>query len=110
MFAFNTRRKRLREIRETPRSYSKLCVCARVSLHLCVCVGPFIRPCGSPTQYVQGALVVGDDDVGSLCLQVFQATHIEPQTQEVLNMANQSTDHPGDRKEHSNVQFNLDLK
>lgn len=38
--------------------------------------------CGAvPTQDIQGALVVGDDDVGSLRLQMLPAAHLESKTQ-----------------------------
>lgn len=38
--------------------------------------------------------MVGDDDVGSLCLQMLPAAHIEPKTQEVLHVTNQDADNP----------------
>lgn len=56
------------------------------------------------TQHIQGALVVGDDDVGSLCLQMLPAAHIKPKTQEVLHVTNQDADNP-DRGEEKKRLF-----
>lgn len=55
------------------------------------------------TQHIQGALVVGDDDVGSLCLQMLPAAHIEPKTQEVLHVTNQDADNPDRGEEKKKV-------
>lgn len=47
-----------------------------------------------PTQDVQGALVVGDDDIGSLRLKMLPAADLESKAQQVLNMADQAADDP----------------
>lgn len=47
-----------------------------------------------PTQDVQGALVVGDDDVGPLCLEMLPAADLESKAQQVLNVADQAADDP----------------
>ena len=56
-----------------------------------------------PTQHVQGALMVGDDDIGPLCLEVFPAAHVKAYAQEVLHMAHQGPDHPGGKDKSKNV-------
>lgn len=48
-----------------------------------------------PTQHVQGALVVGDDDVGPLRLEMLPAADLESKAQQVLNVADQAADDPG---------------
>ncbi len=54
-----------------------------------------------PTQNIQGALVVGDDDIRSFCLQMLPATHFKSKTQEILHMTNQEADNPaGGKKGH----------
>lgn len=47
-----------------------------------------------PTQDVQGALVVGDDDVGSLRLEMLPAADLESKAQQVLNVTDQAADDP----------------
>ena len=42
--------------------------------------------------------MVGDDDVGSLRLQMLPAAHLESKTQEILHMANHEADNPGGEK------------
>lgn len=48
----------------------------------------------APTQDVQGALVVGDDDVGSLRLEMLPAADLESKAQQVLNVTDQAADDP----------------
>lgn len=50
------------------------------------------------TQHVQGALVVGDDDVRPLSLQMLPAAHVEAKAQEILHMTNQDADDPERKK------------
>lgn len=47
------------------------------------------------TQNIQGALVVGDDDVGTLRLQVLPTAHFHSKTQQVFDVADHETDYPG---------------
>ena len=42
--------------------------------------------------------MVGDDDVGSLCLQMLPAAHFKSKTQEVLHVTNQVADNPEGKK------------
>lgn len=51
-----------------------------------------------PTQNIQGALVVGDDDVGSLRLQLLPTAHVKSKTQEILHMTNHEADNPKGKK------------
>lgn len=51
-----------------------------------------------PTQNIQGALVVGDDDIGSLCLQVLPAAHFKSKTQQILHVTNHEANNPEGKK------------
>lgn len=53
------------------------------------------RKATAPTQNIQGALMVGDDDIRTLCLQTLPTTHFKPKTQEIFHMTNQRADNPG---------------
>lgn len=59
-----------------------------------------------PTQNIQGALVVGDNDKGSLCLQMLPAAHFNSKTQDILHMTNHDADNPDGRKEINNYRPN----
>lgn len=54
-----------------------------------------------PTQNIQRALVVGDDDIGSLCLQMLPTAHFKSKTQEILHV----TDHEADNPERKKVNY-----
>jgi len=49
-----------------------------------------------PTQNVQRALVVGDDDVRPLRLQMLPTAHVKPETQQVFHVVHQDADNPGE--------------
>lgn len=51
-----------------------------------------------PTQNIQGALVVGDDDIRSLRLQLLPTAHFKSKTQEILHMTNHEADNPEGKK------------
>ena len=74
-------------------------MCVGVCVCVCVCV---------LTQHVQGALVVGDDHVGPLCLQVLPAAHLKAQTQEVLHMTDQVANYPTHTHTHTNTKGHPD--
>lgn len=50
--------------------------------------------------------MVGDDDIGSLCLQMFPPAHFKSKTQEILHMTNQEADNP----EGEEVNYSLEHK
>lgn len=50
--------------------------------------------------------MVGDDHVGSFCLQVLPAAHLEAEPQQVLHMTDQEADHPG-RDDGTRLQASL---
>lgn len=46
------------------------------------------------TQNIQGALVVGDDDIGPLRLQMLPPAHLKSKAQQILHMTNHEADDP----------------
>lgn len=52
----------------------------------------------TPTQNIQGALVVRDDDIRPFCLQVLPAAHFNSKPKQVLDMTDHRTDNPGQEK------------
>lgn len=59
-----------------------------------VATGQWPKRSAVPTQDVQGALVVGDDDVGPLRLEMLPAADLESKAQQVLNVTDQAADDP----------------
>ena len=57
-----------------------------------------VSKAAGPTEDIQGTLVVGDDDIGPFSLQVLPATHLKPEAQQMLHMADQGTDNPGGKR------------
>lgn len=46
------------------------------------------------TQNIQGALVVRDDNVGTLGLQMLPTAHFKSKTQQIFDVSNHETDDP----------------